>query len=185
MGEMNLEYDCRKEFKDHKVQVIVNTPEIQAFNCNKPETNVFAFRIVISDNCIAMNGDIGELMICPGYGRGIRWLRGSIGSVYYVLEKVPHNFLTKEWNPGEASKSMQNMIDEEDSEKYKDIYQGIKDSVDSESIYSMETFVSAWHHNELDEPPDMETLTRRTWLQLSAITWLTEWMDKTNFTVAK
>ncbi len=183
---MSLKFDHREDFKDHKVTVLVNTPEIQAFNCSKPESNIFAFRIVITDNCIAMNGDIGEIMICPGYNRGIRWLRGAIDSVHYVLEKVPYNFRTKEWNEKEAAKSMQSMIDEEESEKHKAAYQEIKEGIENETIYSSESFYSEWNETELGEAPDeMETLTRRTWIQLSAITWLTEWMDATGFKVAR
>ncbi len=182
---MSLEFDYRKDFKDHKVTVIANTPEIQAFNCSKPETNVFAFRIVITDNCIAMNGDIGEIMICPGYGRGIRWLRGSIESIGYVLEKVPYNFRTKEWNEKAASEKMQRMIDYEDDEKRDTEYQVIKGAIGFGTIYSQEGFSTEWNERGYDDTPDMETITCRTWIQLSAITWLTEWMDATNFKVAK
>lgn len=182
---MSLEFDHREDFKDHEVTILVNTPEIQAFDCSKPESNIFAFRIVITDNCIAMNGDIGELMICPGYRRSIRWLRGSIGSIGYVLEKVPYNFRTKEWNEKEAAKSMQRMIDEEESEEHKAAYQEIKESIECGTIYSQEKFSEEWNEREYDDTPDMETLTIRTWIQLSAITWLTEWMDRIGFKVAK
>ncbi len=184
----NIQVDKRHLFKKHKVQVVENTPEVQVFYCRDPKESEFWFRVVISDNCIALTGDIDSLMICPGYGRGINWLRGSIQSTHYAISKIPMTFKTKEFDRDSAEICMTEMVNEcdpDDLPEYKEKYESILDDLKIGSIETAEQFYDAWYREGLDEPPDIEIITTRIWQQLSALIWLAEQLDEMNFTVAK
>ena len=72
-------------FKDHEIEVIVDTPEVQRYKFSKPGTWMYGFFLTFSDNLIVLNGDIGTMIVEPGYGRnGLTFLRGSINSLDYV-----------------------------------------------------------------------------------------------------
>ena len=163
----------------------MNTPQVQAFECGEPEDINLMFRVIISDNCISLNGDIDELMICPGYRRGIGWFRGSVNSHDYFLSKVPRNIETMVFNQEEAIKYMDRLIEQEEEKDYKERYQVIREEIENENVYDLSSFYSEWHGQSLDDPPDIEVRKPRIWLQLSALVWLADWMDKTDFTVEK
>lgn len=186
---MSLENDYREYFKDHKVTVIENTPNIQMFKCGKPSENNMSFTVVFSDNCIAMSGDIGEVMTCPGYRRGIRWFRGSINSTDYFIEKIPRNLKTTEWNSEKAIKYMRDMIDgmvvETADDWTKGQYYELMGDIDDDTINSSEKFYEKWSDLRLDDPPNIEVITKRLWIQISAFTWLAEQLDEMDFKVAE
>ncbi len=67
----------------------------------------YHFFVVISPHCIVVYGDIGEMIIRPGWNRGIGWLRGCLDdgkrdSFHYMLSKVPMPHRQEVFMPGDV-----------------------------------------------------------------------------------
>lgn len=58
------------------------------WRCGRPDTNMYSFWVAELPGCIVQWGDVGGLMIPQWGGYDIEWLRRSINSVDYVLEKA-------------------------------------------------------------------------------------------------
>ena len=90
---MNMEEKYREIFDEHEVTELLVTDEVQKYMFRKPDSGMYGFSVISSDNLLYMNGDIGPFLVTPGYGRnGLKFLRGSINSTGYFLEKVPYEF---------------------------------------------------------------------------------------------
>ena len=109
-------------FKNHKVTVLCNTPEVQMFRCQKPGTWVYGFQVVCADNMICLTGDIDSILIEPGYGRnGTKFLRGSINCEGYFLEKVRNTKNHTEYDADYAIEYLQCLIkDTEEQEEHEE-----------------------------------------------------------------
>lgn len=90
---VSLEKDTKQRaadaFKNHQLEVIENSPDIQIFECrNESKSWNYGFRVITSDNTICLTGDVGELLVTPGYNReGLYWMLGSIHDFYYFKSK--------------------------------------------------------------------------------------------------
>jgi predicted secreted protein len=73
-----------EEFKDH---VLVKEGEGRWF-CGKPGTGIYSFRVLTAPGALIVYGDIYDAVLKPSDRDALAWLRGSMGSLDYVLEKV-------------------------------------------------------------------------------------------------
>jgi len=177
----------KQEFNNYKITVIENTPNVQVFLAKMPNTSSFSFQVVIASNMIAMSGDIYNLMINPGYGRGIGWLRSSINSPIYVREKMPRQFYSdREWESEDAKKALKEYLDQktqddpETKEKNDEILEECKYYVGIDQL-----FYSFCTNNGIDEPYDIYkgNISHQQIFQLAALTWFCEELDRMEFKV--
>lgn len=83
--------EIKKEFKDHKLTIIQEDWEnhICCYYCARPETGIFSFYILTGpDGFLTVYGDIGRHSFRRHNTNMVGWLRGSIGSKRYILEKL-------------------------------------------------------------------------------------------------
>lgn len=105
MGDFRQEHlnDVKERFANH----IANNPEyvvqqmhrdddvVKLWRCGKPQSSTCSFYICSSIGCLMVYGDMGEFMWerCRDM---IPFVRGSIHSLNYFSEKVPHGIEIKE-----------------------------------------------------------------------------------------
>lgn len=83
----NVEALAKKAFKDHVVTEELRVGVFRSWKCAKPGTGVYAFRVTTWPGVVAINGDIGEIMVSRTYDT-LAWARNSIESIDYFAEKV-------------------------------------------------------------------------------------------------
>lgn len=175
-------------FKDHKLQVITNTKDVQFFRCQKEGTWSYGFQVVTIKGMIALMGDMGELVINPGSGRGLGWLRSSIHSTSYVVEKISQDIIKTKYDHEKAIGIVKDRLydtEEDDLEsEYNKKVKEIIEQMESEDIHSSETFYYAWSAADLDDPPQIEVLHYQIRWQLAALQWLVAELDDVDFVIA-
>jgi hypothetical protein len=86
---------AEKAFADHELEVELEDAATGwfAYRCRRPESHSASwsmhFRVVFGPNLIAVYGDIGNSMFCPGPSRNGRTFARAVGSLSYLLEKRP------------------------------------------------------------------------------------------------
>jgi hypothetical protein len=85
---------AKKSFADHVLTCEAKTDKIALYHCGRPGGSNYSFRVVLAPNCIMVYGDIGDRMLFNyrPFSQQISWLRGSVNSGHYMVEK----FTTKE-----------------------------------------------------------------------------------------
>lgn len=88
MGKRDLREDiemlAESAFKKH---TLVWEEKTRTWYCGEPGTGIYHFRVAELPGCIAVWGDIGNMMIL-GRGYGLEWAAGSIHSTDYFLSKT-------------------------------------------------------------------------------------------------
>jgi len=82
--------------------------------CERPKDSAYHFYVAMPQHAIIVYGDIGEMILRPGWNRSIGWLRGALregeGEYFdYLLEKVPSPHRREVFMPGDA---IEHMVDE-------------------------------------------------------------------------
>jgi len=190
-GTMNSKEDFREKFKDHRVDILCNNKFVQYFECrHKSGTSNYAFRVVISDNMIAMTGDIGELMVCPGYGRKMSWFRG-ISWKYpdYFVSKIPYEYKDSylEFDYEKAIESVKSDMEmykdcEETTKRYKELLTKVEWEGDE---LTAEKYYTAFFEVGFDDPGEIKTVKTTFWYKYSALRWLAEQLDVMDFEVGE
>lgn len=75
---------AQKAFKEHRLDII--EPDRQ-WRCWDGKSGFYAFRVAVLPGIILLWGDLGTLVVDAGPSYDIPWLRGSVKSRNYLLEK--------------------------------------------------------------------------------------------------
>jgi len=136
---------------------------------------------------IAMSGDIGELSVTPGHGRGVGWFRTSIENPSYFASKISQDIKKYEWNQDESikymseyAKSLKPYEDDRGVQDYKQalsIIEKLNDGV----ISCPYEFYKAWYDAELDDALHIEVIRRTVIFQLAGMTWAARELDRMGF----
>lgn len=177
-------------FKDHTIKVLTNNEHVQAFECrNKSGSWCYGFRVVCSDNLICMYGDIGELVVLPGYNRdGIRWLRGSLKSKDYFVSKFDRVYYkdASEFNQENAIEAVLGYI-YDDLEEVEEYQQGelnlLNDCLDGVFETEEKFYEAAYYDYDLDEPPTPRRATVNFEYRYAALQRLCELLDEIDFSI--
>lgn len=96
-------------FKDHVIETVIENDEAQTaiYRCARPGTGIYHFYVAFTPHAISVYGDIGGMMLRPGFGRGEGWLRGALNSgnathFGYLFEKVPSRQSLFRFYPGDV-----------------------------------------------------------------------------------
>lgn len=128
---------ANEAFVDHKISREGET----SWRCNKSDTGIYLFRVGELPGAIVLWGDIGSLIIDAGMDYNISWLRGSIKSYRYVLEKS--SLSKKDWfYPGEfkelaVERELNELIEDGDwsEEAFKEYSQSSGDCDAADAVY--------------------------------------------------
>jgi hypothetical protein len=76
-------------YADHILTRVLSDPRgYEHWQCSKPSTGFYSFAVVICPGTIIVYGDIGEIILRVKTDNALGWLRRSIDSADYVLEKM-------------------------------------------------------------------------------------------------
>lgn len=96
-------------FSNHMLAPIVDSEHASVWCCADPESSNMHFYIAIVPHAILVYGDLGEMILRPGWNRGIGWLRGAlhegdatVTGFGYLLGKVPLPHRQISFMPGDA-----------------------------------------------------------------------------------
>ncbi len=206
----DIEKIKKETFSNHVVDLEKSEmgTAVQTFRFAKPDTGMYSMQITCGVNLITITGDCYSLMVTPGYGRsGLGFLRGSITSVGYFLEKVPYelseglkgfsNELATEYI-GDHYKckfddedydfledTVQYMYDKGTDECVKDELTAALDkyleeeipSFDNGDVMGLADYYNHCYMLDIDEPSDPTQLKPRVYLQLAGLRAFVEYFD--------
>ena len=115
--------DAIKSFLSHELTCESKTDKVALYRCAQPGTSCFSFRVVVAPGCIVVYGDIGDGMIYnyKSFQDQIPWLRGSVNSSRYLIDKMV--FAEREFCEETAKANWENEKEnyEEGDEEFEDI----------------------------------------------------------------
>lgn len=83
--------------KNHQYCALVDTDDVMVWRCKQPNTNAYAFDIMLTRFGIAVVGDIANLTFGVGLGYGLDFLAGDdVG--YYIHSKLDEKCKTREFD---------------------------------------------------------------------------------------
>lgn len=179
-------------FKDHQVRVLTNNEHVQAFECrNKNGSWQYGFRVICADNLITMYGDVGELVVLPGYNRdGVRWLRGSIDSKSYFVEKIDGPY-----RKDDVEFSRENAIDAifgyiyDDLDEVEEYQQNdlnlLNDCLNDEFEHENQFYEKGYYEYDMDEMPSPTRATANFEYRYQALKRLCELLDEIDFSIQR
>lgn len=133
-------------FKYHELTLEFGVGLFRHWRCAEPGTVVYAFNITTFPGRIVVTGDIGDLIV-ERVRDMIPWCRGSIDSISYFAEKVPHSIVKRVYDPDSACEWVEDelgRLDESDeyhepgskwaeqNKKYREELRAALDHVDDE-----------------------------------------------------
>lgn len=161
-------YDYTECFKNHEVQILTNNEHIQQFRFKQPNTGEYMMEILFTGFAIYVSGDCGELVITPGYGRGIGWFRGSVHNDHYFLQKISRNMKYMSYDVDEVPKILSTYLYDIEDVKGCPEYCSYNDRLhlftadiltDPDSYYNPDRVYEEWFRRDLgDEPPEVKVL---------------------------
>lgn len=118
-----------KNFANHKIEQRLSQGMFRSWRCKADGTWCYGFDITTTPGTLIVTGDIGELIVQRADDM-IAWSRGSVRSIDYFAEKVPHAMETKEWDQDVAEEWLDELeaeADEESGDESLEKYDKIKD----------------------------------------------------------
>jgi len=110
----NIEQLAADAFRNHELQVKSENGLYRCWRCGTPDgSSVYAFRITTIPGCMFVTGDVGDLMIERSEDM-VAWCRGSINSIDYFEEKIPHSVKTKVYDEDIAQEWLKEQLENED-----------------------------------------------------------------------
>ena len=109
-------------FKDH----VLTMESKGVWRCSRPsESSIYYFHVCFLPHTIVVCGDIGDMLIRPGWNRNLGWLRGALNDgegkyngFGYMLSKVPGKHARRDFFPGDVIDELQSLAkDDEDYER--------------------------------------------------------------------
>ena len=139
MNELEIPYELADfssdTSKDHMRRIADRAPEAYANHvmtrecenvwlCENPKSSVWHFYVALLPHCILVYGDIGEMIIRPGSGCRMGWLRGCLDdgksdSFEYMLGKVPAKHKQLEFMTGDVLLACEEYVVHNPEEAYR------------------------------------------------------------------
>jgi hypothetical protein len=160
---------AKENFKDHEIQEMEMAPTIKKFRFVNPKDSCYWFELILADNLILMTGDCYTFIAEPGRGRdGLAFLRGSVKSVGYFLEKCPFQQELSEYNKERAQENFKDEMENESitAEQYEEILELFPDQG---PVYDEGKYYEICYEHGIDEPSSPRSLKSRTILQLAGL----------------
>lgn len=127
------------------------------WRCGRPNSSVWHFYVAILPHCIVVYGDIGEMLIRPGWNRGIGWLRGCLDdgksdSFQYMLSKVPSTHRQLVFMPGDVIEECLEYGNNPDNEAGEQVQKALDEWADriGYNEYPRESWYAAASEADLD-----------------------------------
>lgn len=123
-------------FKDHVIEERLNNGMYRHWRCRRPGgDSAYWFDVTTTPGSIIVTGDIGELIVRRTEDM-IAFCRGSINSIDYFAEKVPHSIPTDEFDMDVAEEWIDEQIrnaadycyDSDDLEKLEELKHGLDET---------------------------------------------------------
>lgn len=160
-----------KIFENHQLQVLADTPEVRRYYFGRKETNTYSFTLTTANNLIVLTGDIGTLIIEPGYDRdGLSFMRRSLNSEDYFLSKAPREIRTAltEYCPAYALEDIKEWLDLEYIKE--EIYKEFLDRLGDETgQYGESKYWELCYDLGIEEPPRATRMHPQVKLQLAGL----------------
>jgi hypothetical protein len=158
-------------FEKHQLSVLCDTPAVQRFSFKAKATSEFGFTVTTAENLIVMTGDIGTLIIEPGYGRdGLAFLRKNLKNQGYFLGKAPSEIRPSltEFKAQYAIEDLKQCVADESITNEQ--YESIIDELGSEDgQYGEIKYWELCSDYNIDEPPSATRLNPQVKLQLEGL----------------
>lgn len=170
---------AKTNFIDHEIQEIEITPTMKKFRFQNPKEACYWFELILADNLILMTGDCYTFIAEPGRGRdGLAFLRGSIHSVGYFLEKCPFQQELSEYNKERAEENFKYEMENEyiTTEQYNEI---IENFPDQGPVHDEGKYYEICYEYGIEEPASPRALKNKTILQLAGLQMFVEAYNKT------
>lgn len=97
-------------FANHEVTSLLSSGLYRHWRCAKPGDSAYAFNVTTIPGRLIVTGDIGCLIL-ERTDDMIAWSRGSINSMSYFAEKVPHEMPTSEYDPDVVERWVKDTIE--------------------------------------------------------------------------
>lgn len=174
--ENNPEYVVQQMYRDGDV--------VKLWRCGKPGSSICSFYICSSVGCLMVYGDMGEYM-WERHPDMIPFIRGSIHSLAYFSEKVPHGIeikedcseLIEEW----FSEIKQDWVEygSEWGEKEENALEELRDSWDSwEDVGRfMQDFFDSIFYNDCESFPNCRYYTFQYLWVIEGLKWFIQQLD--------
>ncbi|KKL78020.1 hypothetical protein LCGC14_2029010 [marine sediment metagenome] len=136
-------------FKDHVLECKVDDDVAQVWYCGRPGgSSVYHFYVAFIPHAVVVYGDIGDMLIRPGWNRGLGWLRGALHDgkdkyFNYMLGKVPGKHARMEFRSGDVIESLVECV--KDDESFIEETQNILDDWAEQIVFTSEGLEQAWH----------------------------------------
>ena len=104
---------AEQSFKDHELSLVESGEKVEVWYCGRPDgSSVYHFYVAFTPHAISVYGDIGDMLIRPGWNRGLGWLRSALHDgadehFSYLLGKVPSHRAKKNFFPGDVIEHLQ------------------------------------------------------------------------------
>ena len=155
-------------FDNHEIKTVCDHSAVKRFTFRRSDSGEYGFAVTFADNLIVMNGDIGTMVVEPGYGRdGLAFLRGSLKSPSYFLSKVPHEIRQsmKEYKREYAIESMREWLEAEYINK-KQFEEFCEELCTEDGTYGEMKYYELCYEMNIEEPPTPTRLKSQTEIQL-------------------
>lgn len=89
--------EAAQYLQNHQYLALVDNDDVKVWRCKQPNTNAYAFDIMLTRYGIAVVGDIANLTFGVGLGYGLNFLAGDdVG--YYIHSKLDEKCKTREFD---------------------------------------------------------------------------------------
>ncbi|MCE4073506.1 MULTISPECIES: hypothetical protein [Pseudomonas] len=89
--------EAAEYLKNHQYRALVDNDDVKVWRCKQPNTNAYAFDIMLTRFGIAVVGDIANLTFGVGLAYGLEFLAGNdVG--YYIHSKLDEKCKTREFD---------------------------------------------------------------------------------------
>lgn len=165
-------------FSKHVLTERLNQGMFRSWRCAQPDRWAHGFDITTTPGNLFITGDIGDLIVSRTEDM-IAWARGSIHSIGYFAEKVPHDIPTKVWSSDRAKEWIKEEIrslkeerrDPRDEARITKLYQELREELHDEA--DEHTFSKALYESRLvDDWPDLRVWNSNFLWCREAVKWL-------------
>lgn len=123
--------EAAQYLQNHQYLALIDNDDVQVWRCKQPNTNAYAFDIMLTRFGIAVVGDIANLTFGVGLGYGLNFLAGDdVG--YYIHSKLDEKCKTRDFDEAAFRRALiegicQRIADEADCEAYDELPSWVRD----------------------------------------------------------
>jgi len=163
---------AKDAFANHVLVPRLNCGLFRSWRCQTPREGAYWFDVVTGPGWLMVRGDVGELIVqrCDDM---IAWSRGSIESIDYFAEKVPHEIETEEYDAdvareylaeelSECEREILEATDDADCKAYRKRHTAIIDLQECGYIDEEHRFVQEAYDSDIFDGGDFPRFTNYT-----------------------